>query len=127
MKRIFTLLSLTAILSSFVLAPGIDDIVNALKSGNASQIAKYFDNTVELTLPDKSNSYSKSQAEMILRDFFTGSSVRGFDVIHKGENNGGAIYCIGNLVTKMGVYRTTIFLKMRGNRQIMQEIRFENR
>jgi len=105
---------------------GIEDIVTALKSGNASQVAKYFDNTVEITLPEKSNSYSKSQAEMILKDFFTNNPIKGFDVIHKGEN-AGSQYCIGTLFTKNASFRTTVFMKQKGERQTLQEIRFENR
>ncbi len=126
MKRIFTLLSIFAILSSFSLFSSIDEIVNALKEGNAAEIAKYFDNTVEITLPDKSNSYSKSQAEVVLRDFFNNNPVKSFTILHKGEN-GGSEYCIGTLVTKNASYRTTVFMKQKANRQTLQEIRFETR
>ena len=125
MKRIFTLFSILAIVSSFSIYTGIDEIISALKTGNANGIAKYFDNTVEITLPDKSNSFSKSQAEVVLRDFFNNNPVKGFDILHKGEN-AGSQYCIGTLVTKNASYRTTVFMKQKGNRQTLQEIRFEN-
>ncbi|MEP6675332.1 MAG: DUF4783 domain-containing protein [Ferruginibacter sp.] len=126
MKRILTLLILPVILGSFTYTVGIDEVVTAIKSGNASQVAKYFDNTVEINLPDKSNSYSKSQAEMVLRDFFSNNPVKGFDVIHKGEN-AGSQYCIGTLSTKNGSFRTTIFMKQKGDGQVLQELRFENK
>jgi hypothetical protein len=126
MKRFFTYLALVAALASFTLANGIEDIVLALKTGNASAVAKYFDNTVEITLPEKSNSYSKSQAEMILKDFFTNNPVKGFDIIHKGEN-AGSQYCIGTLFTRTGSFRTTVFMKLKGDKQMLQEIRFENK
>jgi hypothetical protein len=126
MKRFFTFIAASFILSSFSLTGGIDEIITALKAGNAATIAKYFDNTVEITLPDKSNSYSKSQGEMILKDFFTNSVVKSFDVIHKGENSGSQ-YCIGTLVTSNGSYRTTVFMKQKGDKQTVQEIRFENK
>ena len=126
MKRFFTILSAFILLSSFSWLKGIDDIIAALKSGNASQVARYFDNSVEITLPQKSNTYSKSQGEMILRDFFVNNNIKGFDVIHQGEN-GGSQYCIGTLFTKTAQFRTTLFLKQKGEHQIIQEIRFENR
>jgi len=126
MKRFFTLFTIIALLSSFTFSIGIEDIVVALKNGNASQVARYFDNTVEITLPEKSNSYSKSQAEMILKDFFANNPIKGFDVIHKGEN-AGSQYCIGTLFTKNASFRTTVFMKQKGDRQTLQEIRFENR
>ncbi len=125
MKRIFTLLFLSLTLFSFTKRLGIEEVVASLRSGNASQIAKYFDNTVEITLSEKTNSYSKSQAEVILRDFFNNNSIKDFQVLHKGDN-GGSQYCIGKLVTRSSAYRTTIFMKQKGDKQLLQEIRFEN-
>ena len=125
MKRIFTLLFAAFVLVSHTSLIGIEDIVGALKTGNAAQIAKYFDNTVEITLPSKSNSYSKSQAEVILKDFFATSGVKGFKTLHKGDN-AGSQFCIGTLQTNSAMYRTTIYMKQKGDKQVLQEIRFEN-
>ena len=126
MKRFFTFLTTTFLLYSFTVFSSIDEVVTALKTGNTNQVAKFFDSTVEITMPDKSNSYSKSQAELVLKDFFNNNSVKGFEVIHKGEN-GGSQYCIGTLITKNGSFRTTIFMKQKGDKQLLQEIRFESR
>jgi len=125
MKRNFTLLFLSATMFSFASLVGIDDVIAALKTGNATQVAKYFDNTVDITLAEKSNSYSKSQAEVILRDFFANNPVKSFQILHSG-NNGGSEYCIGKLTTSNASYRTTIFMKQKGEKQFLQEIRFEN-
>ena len=51
-------------------ASNLDNVIDALKDGKASEIGKYLDENVEITLPDKSNSYSKAQAILILKDFF---------------------------------------------------------
>ena len=125
MKRTFTILLLATIFSSFTALIGIEDIVASLKSGNVSQMAKYFDKTVEIALPEKTNSYSRSQAEMILRDFLGNKNVKAFQVLHKGDTNGSQ-YVVGKLVTKKSNYRTTVFMKQKGGRQVLQEIRFEN-
>jgi len=124
MKRFFTLIATGIVLASFTLISGLDDVVNALKTGNTAQIVKYFDNTIEISLPDKSNSYSKSQAELVLKDFFSANPVKGFNVMHRGEN-GGSQFCIGTLVTGNGSFRTTVFMKQKGDKQLLQEIRFE--
>ncbi|MGG9961591.1 DUF4783 domain-containing protein [Ferruginibacter sp. SUN106] len=124
MKRFFTLFVTTVLLSSFTFFLSIDEVVNALRAGDAAQIAKYFDNTVEITMPDKSNNYSKNQAEIILKDFFGNNGVKGFEIIHKGENSGSQ-YCIGTLVTRNGSFRTTVFMKQKNDKQLLQEIRFE--
>ena len=69
MKKILYSLAIIVLLCSFVLI-SFTEIVNAIKSGNAKEVAKYFDTTVEITLPGISSSYSKAQAEPVLRDFF---------------------------------------------------------
>lgn len=126
MKRTFTSVLLFGLLASFTFSKGIDDVVAALNNGNVSQIARYFDNTIEITFPQKSKSYSRSQAEMVLRDFFANNPVKGFEMIHKGEN-AGSEYVIGILATKNASFRTYVFMKQKGDRQVLQELRFENR
>lgn len=125
MKQVITLMAVGALLSSFTLFSSIDEVINEMKAGNAAGIAQYFDRTVELNMPDKSNSYSKSQAELVLKDFFSANAVKSFAVIHKGENSGSQ-YCIGTLVTRNGSFRTTIFMKQKGDKQVLQKITFEN-
>ena len=126
MKQIFTIVTLGILLNSFTFFSSIDEVISAMRIGNAANIANFFDNTVEINLPDKSNAYSKSQAELVLKDFFNANQVKNFEVIHKGEN-AGSQFCIGTLVTKTGTYRTTIFMKQRGDKQVLQEITFENK
>ena len=126
MKPFFTLMTVGILISSFTFFSSIDEVISAMKTGNSSEIAKFFDNTVEVNMPEKSNSYSKSQAELVLRDFFNTNTVKAFEIIHKGEN-AGSQYCIGTLITKNGSFRTTIFMKQKGDKQVLQEITFENK
>jgi antitoxin component YwqK of YwqJK toxin-antitoxin module len=126
MKHLFALFVAGVLFSSFTLFSSIDEVISAMKTGNASEIARFFDNTVEINMPQKNNSYSKSQAELVLKDFFNTNPVKAFETIHKGENSGSQ-YCIGTLVTKNGSFRTTIFMKQKGDKQVLQEITFENK
>ena len=126
MKKLFTLFTLGILLSSFTFFSSIDEVISAMKAGSAADIAKFFDNTVEINMPDKSNSYSKSQAELVLKDFLISNAVKSFEVIHKGENSGSQ-FCIGTLVTKNGSFRTTVFMKQKGDKQVLQTITFENK
>jgi hypothetical protein len=114
----------TLLLSSFSPAYSIDDVLKALRSGNATQLAKYFDTRVDISLPDKSDNFSRNQAEMILRDFFASHEVKNFEVKHKGENNGSQ-FCIGVLQTKNGNFRTKLYMKQKGDEQVVQEIAFQ--
>lgn len=126
MKRFILLTSIAFSLMAFVNLSGLNDVINGIKAGNAAQVAKYFDNTVEISLPGNRNTYSKSQAEIILKDFFKNNPVKSFTVIHKGENKG-AQFCIGNLVTGSGTFRTTLQLKQKGDAQVLQEIQFDQK
>jgi hypothetical protein len=113
------------LLFSFRLVAGIDDVIGAMRVGDAAKLARYFDNSVSVTIPGRSNSYSKSQAQMVIKDFFSTNNVKGFDVVHQGENDGSQ-YCIGTLHTVNGDFRTTIFMKQKDGVQLLQELRFEN-
>jgi len=108
-------------LSSFI---PVDEVVNAIKKGNATELSRYFDNTIEITLSNKKRIYSKRQAELVLKDFFFSSTVIGFNIVHKG-NNINAQFIIGILSTKKGEYRTTIYMKQKEKKHLLQELRFE--
>lgn len=122
--RGLALLTISLVLFSFTSRPlySIDEVVAAIRSGNSAELSKYFDSRVDIALPDKSDTYSKAQAEMIIRDFFNSKSVTGFEVKHKGEN-GGAQFCVGILKTRTADYRTHLFMRQRGDKQLLQEIR----
>ncbi|MES1214234.1 MAG: DUF4783 domain-containing protein [Bacteroidota bacterium] len=127
MKTLFTsfLVVLLIAFSSFTQSGNIDAIISALRSGNATELSDYFDDNIELTLPDKANSYSKAQAVVILKDFFSNNGIKNFELKHKG-NNGGAQFCIGTLQTKSGNFRTTVFMKIKNNKDVVKDIRFQS-
>ena len=127
MKQIFTFLSVALLftLSAFKAANGLDDVISALRSGNATELAKYIDDNIEITLPDKTDSYSRSQAVAVLQDFFNNNAVKGYELKHKGDN-GGSQFCIGTLQTKSGNYRTTVFMNTKNGRQMVKEIKFQS-
>lgn len=127
MKKLITLVCAGAflILTAFSQAGGVDNVITALRNGNATELAKYFDDNVEIKLPSKSDSYSRSQATVIMQDFFQNNSVKGFDTKFKGDN-GGSQYCIGTLQTRSGAYRTTFFMANRNGKQLVREILIQN-
>ncbi len=120
--RLILVFTVLFTLSSFDVT--VDEILGAIKKGDALKISRHFDNLVEITLNDRSNSYSRNQAEVVLRDFFSNHSVRSFTIIHRVNSNNGE-YCVGNLNTANGEYRTTILFKTKGDKKLVQELRFE--
>jgi hypothetical protein len=128
MKRIFGLAVITfsLVLVSFRPTYTLDEITAAIRVGNVSELSRYLDTRVDISLPEKSDSYSKIQAEMIIRDFFSNNGVQNFTVKHRQPNGSGSEFCVGTLQTHNGDYRTTLFLKQKGDRQLLQEIRFQS-
>jgi hypothetical protein len=102
-----------------------EQIISAFKSGNASKLAEYFDKSIELNLFDKEEVYSKTQAEMILRDFFTQHKPTEFKVLHQGGKEASK-YAIGSLICGSDAYRVTFLFKSEGAKTYIHQLRIEN-
>lgn len=100
------------------------EISIAIKSGNASELAKYMNSTIELLLLDKEDFYKKNAAESILRDFFQQYPARDFTIRHQGAKND-AQYAIGNLSTDKGDFRVYFLLKKVDGNLLIHQIRIE--
>ncbi len=118
---IFATLSLFS--AAFILDP-YEDIANAIRSGDAKSVSRYFSSSVDLTLIGQEDVYSKAQAEQILKDFFNKNTPRSFSIIHRGESKDGSKYAIGNLTTSSGNYRVYYYFKVAAGNVNIQELRF---
>lgn len=127
MQKFITLICvvLFAGLTAFKPIAGLDEVISALRTGNATELSKYVDDNIEISLPEKTDSYSRAQALMILQDFFANNVVRSFEVKHKGDN-GGNQFCIGTLQTKAGAYRTIIYMRNKNGKQLIKDIKFQS-
>jgi len=101
-----------------------DDIILSLKSGNAKILSDYFNQNVELVVPDSDNVYSKAQAQQIVGNFFSTYTPVNFTVIHRGGKEG-AKYVIGNLGTKEGNFRVYFLLKKNQGKDFIHQLRIE--
>ena len=100
------------------------EISLALKTGNAAELAKHMNSTVELLLLEKEDFYKKNIAETILRDFFNSHQAKDFIIRHQGAKND-AQYAIGNLKTENGDFRVYFLLKKVGQDLLIHQIRIE--
>jgi hypothetical protein len=99
-------------------------MIDALKTGNTSQLSKFFNSSIELAIPDQEDIYSSQQAELIVKDFFAKHVPTNFVILHKGGKEGSQ-YAIGNLSTSTGNYRVTMLIKQTDNRPYIHQLRFE--
>ena len=94
----------------------------AIKAGNATELSKYMNSTIELLLLDKEDFYKKNVAETILKDFFNEYQTRDFTIRHQGSKND-AQYAIGNLKTEKGDFRVYFLLKKVDQELLIHQIR----
>lgn len=96
----------------------------AFKAGNASELSKYLNATVELLLPEKEDFYKKNVAEAILKDFFSTHPAKDFVIRYQGVNND-VQYAIGNLKTEKGDFRVYFLMKKVNQELLIHLIRID--
>jgi hypothetical protein len=128
LKRYIVLLTGLALLSGFAFQNGVpQEIINALDTGNAKQLAGYFNQNVELVVLDNDNVYSKAQAQQIVSNFFSSFAPveeNAFSVIHNSGKEG-AKYVIGKLQTEKGDFRIYFLLKQNNGQEYIHQLRIE--
>ena len=118
MKKIVLFVFNILLFSHFALAQ--EEVLAGVKAsfytGNAKEIARYLNELVEISIDGEKGSYSKTQAEFILRDFFKNNPPTDFKKIHQGSSKEGLTYMIGKYVYAGGAFRIYIVVKQfKGN------------
>lgn len=104
----------------------IEDLSAHIKDANVKELSALFDVTVELTIQERENSYSKAQAEIILKNFFMKYPPKSFKAMHRGSSEKGGKYLIGLLTVESGAtFRTSVVLIEKNEQYFVQQIRFE--
>lgn len=101
-------------------------VARALNKGNARDVARHFGNTVDLKLPGNEGTYSRNQAELILRNFFNRNPAKSFSVQHQGPSRDGSIYVIGLYTTTEGkTYRAYFLCKNFSDRMVLHLLQMD--
>lgn len=121
MKSFLLTVGLGLILSSFTYLDNSTAIINALKDSNAEIVSSYFDNYIDLKLPEKGEikNIGRNQAGIALQSFFKENNIKGFDLLSQRDMNG-TMYLAGKLLNDSKGYNITILLKTKdANQQII--------
>ncbi|MFL5751917.1 MAG: DUF4783 domain-containing protein [Bacteroidia bacterium] len=102
-----------------------DDIINAVKQGNAQTIAKYFNEKIDLKILDQEDVYSKAQAESVLKDFFAKHKIKDFTPSHSSANKTANQFVVGSLETSNGKYRLSFLIKKFEDKYLISQFRIE--
>ncbi len=104
----------------------VRDISRAIERGNARDMAKFFGTNVDLSMPRAEGTFSKSQTEIILRDFFSRNSPATFAVSRQGSMRDGSVYVIGRMTTnERQTYRCYFLIKNISQNSFLHHIQFE--
>ncbi len=134
MKQIRTLgfLCLLFLISVFSFAQGSDgeetvrQISQAIERGSARDLSKFFGQNADLYLPRAEGTFSRTQSEMILRDFFNRNRPSSFTIITQGVARDGSIYVIGNYTTRGGqTFRSYFLIKKISQNYHLHHLQFD--
>ena len=102
----------------------INNVRTAMKSGSSKELSQYFGSMVELNFDGEKSSYSRSQAEFVLKDFFKKNPPIDFQYIHQGASKQGFKYVIGKYSVSNGSFRIWILFKKDENTYYVDTIDF---
>ena len=124
MKRL-ALLIISVLFSVFAgIASPPENILSAIKTGNADKLSDFFDANVDMKILDKENIYSKSQATIIVKDFFSAYKITNLELNHEGGPET-ARFAICNMTTNQGKFRVYFLFKNTNGKYLIQKFRIE--
>lgn len=123
-KKILLTFSFIALALLSQAQEAMDELKSAFGFGNVGGIIRYCGNNISLTIVGSQANYSRSQAEMILRDFFNKNTPKKFDIEHSGSS-ANMKFSIGTLFTSTGNYKTYFSVRYKDGSYYIQEIRIE--
>lgn len=101
-----------------------EEVTRATKNGDSKTLSGYFNDKIELILPEKSGIFSKAQAEQVIRNFFMNNPVQEFKIIHQGVRDNSS-FAIGKYSSKQGNFRFTYLLKDTNGSALIHQLRIE--
>jgi Domain of unknown function (DUF4783) len=103
----------------------VNQVKETIKAGSSRELSKFIAETVDVSINSKVETYSKAQAEFVLRDFFKQHPPKDFKIIHQGSSKGGLPYAIGQYISGTESFRVFIKIKNINGEFLVNEIRFD--
>lgn len=86
----------------------IDDIASTFRYGSSKDLARFFDQGIDISITGNQGDYSKSQGELVMRDFFKKFPPIDFSIVHKGNGSDQVINYIGSYKSDGSEFRIFI-------------------
>jgi len=100
-------------------------VKSAMKMGSAKELSRNFGSMVEITLDGgEATSYSNTQAEFVMKNFFAKNAPVDFSVNHNGTSDKGQLYAIGTYASKGDSYTVLIRMKSADGKYLIHSMNF---
>jgi hypothetical protein len=124
MQKILLVIGLLCSFSAFAQQTDTEAVVKAFKTADATEIAKYFDDYIDLKFLDKDEikNMGRNQAGIALKAFFAEYNIQGFDKSSDREI-GNTLYITGKLNSTGKAYNVTVMLKAKAGKHLIITMR----
>lgn len=125
MNFIYALITTIIILSPFQQGVPYSKLDSAFDQKNADAIVSISKDKVLMKILGKEGAYSKSQAILILKEFFSDKSNGSFNFTFKGTDSSSGTFAIGSFSSGSNKYRVTIHFSNVSNEYKIESITIE--
>lgn len=102
----------------------LEDMVNDIKNNRVTDMVKYFDTFVPLTINNAQSIYSHNQAEVVLKDFFDKNIPKDFTTAENGSPDNNSKFLIGDFdATNGSKFSVYILMKLKDGNFVLQDFR----
>ncbi len=96
-------------------------IAKYIRQGDADKLAAWFNDTLEISIKNKSNTCSKHQAKQIVKSFFESYKPRDFEINHTA-GRGAKKYAIGDLDAGGEKFEVTIYVNLKKSKNYLIDL-----
>ncbi len=113
------------VVTGISLTDPIDNVAALIRQGDVHALSAMFAPSVEISILNEENVYSKNQAELVLTKFFNENKPKSVKMLHRINSNPNYYFGVITVSTDKGVFRIACTLKQTDKRFELIEIRIE--
>ena len=95
-----------------------------IEAGDSEKLSAWFADNLELDITGSVNSCTRSQAKLIMKNFFSNNSPKKFTIIHK-SGRPPMSYAVGSLNAGAQKFRVIIYVRTEDGKNSIQQLRIE--
>lgn len=123
--KYLSLLILLFMLMPAAKADPVDGVVWLIKQGNITRLSQLFEATIEITIDNQEDTYSRPQATALLNKFFTEHKLVKIELLHKVNTNEKFLFGVAIMHSTNGVFRIAYTFNQIGGSMKIIEMRIE--